>query len=79
MGRPKLYKNSEERKQAHNAQIQRYKAEKTKEIRANLPPEYTEKIKYITSKMNISRAQYIKNCIDATYNELTGGEDMQKD
>lgn len=73
------YKNSEERKQARNAQIQRYKAEKTKEIRANLPPEYTEKIEYITKELNISRAQYIKNCIDTTYNELTGGKDMQKD
>ena len=68
------YKNSEERKQARNAQIQRYKAEKTKEIRANLPPEYTEKLEYITSKMNISRAQFLKNCIDTEYNELRENE-----
>lgn len=74
MGRPKLYKNAEERKQAHNAQIQRYKAEKTREIRANLPPEYTEKIEYITQKMNISRAQFLKNCIDTVYNELKAQE-----
>lgn len=74
MGRPKLYKNAEERKQAHNAQIQRYKAEKTREIRANLPPEYTEKLEYITQKMNISRAQFLKNCIDTAYNELRDNE-----
>lgn len=68
------YKNAEERKEARNAQIQRYKAEKTKEIRANLPPVYAEKLEYISKKMNISRAQFLKNCIDTVYNELREDE-----
>ena len=68
------YKNAEERKEARNAQIQRYKAEKTKEIRANLPPVYAEKLEYISKKMNISKAQVLKNCIDTAYNELREDE-----
>lgn len=74
MGRPKLYKNAEDAHKAKIAQNARYKAEKTREIRANLPPEYTEKIEYITQKMNISRAQFLKNCIDTVYNELREDE-----
>ena len=77
MARPKKYKNTEEAYKAQLERNTRYKVEKTKEIRANLPPEYTEKIEYITQKMNISRAQYIKNCIDATYSELKEKEPQQ--
>lgn len=73
MGKQK-YKDTQEAYKARLANNQRYKAEKTREIRANLPPEYTEKIEYITQKMNISRAQFLKNCIDTVYNELKAQE-----
>ena len=70
MGRPKLYKNAEERKQAHNAQIQRYKAEKTREIRANLPPVYAEKLEYIAQRMNTSKAGVLKTLIEREFERL---------
>lgn len=79
MARPKKYKDTQE---AHRAQLERNKRyidEKTEMIRAHLPKGYKDKLEYITKELNISRAQYIKNCIDTTYNELTGGKDMQKD
>lgn len=73
MGKQK-YKDTQEAYKARLANNQRYKAEKTTEIRANLPKQYAEKIEYITEKMNISRAQFLKNCIDTAYNELRENE-----
>lgn len=73
MGKRK-YNNSEEAYKAKLANIQRYNAEKYKRVYADLPAEYTEKIEYITQKMNISRAQFLKNCIDTAYNELRENE-----
>ena len=68
------YKNADERKEARNAQIQRYKAEKTKEIRANLPPVYAERLEYIAQRMNTSKAGVLKMCIDRLYSEMQEGE-----
>lgn len=79
MARPKIYKDSEAKRQAQRANSKRYIEKNLAEIRAKLPKEYTDKIEYITKELNISRAQYIKNYIDTTYNELIGGKDMQKD
>ena len=73
MGKQK-YKDTQEAYKARLANNQRYKAEKTKEIRANLPPVYAEKLEYISKKMNISKAQVLKNCIDTVYNELRENE-----
>lgn len=79
MANIRKYKDTETKRLADNARKYRYNVENYTEIRARLPKEYNDKIEYITKEMNISRAQYIKNCIDATYNELIGGKDMQKD
>lgn len=68
------YKNADERKEARNAQIQRYKAEKTKEIRANLPPVYAEKLEYIAQRLNTSKAGVLKMCIDRLYMEMQENE-----
>lgn len=70
MANVRKYKNAQEAKEARNAQIQRYKAEKTREIRANLPPEYAEKLNICAERMNTSKAQVLKMCIDTLYNEL---------
>ena len=64
------YKNADERKEARNAQIQRYKAEKTKEIRANLPPVYAEKLEYIAQRMNTSKAGVLKMLIEREFERL---------
>ena len=64
------YKNADERKEARNAQIQRYKAEKTKEIRANLPPVYAEKLEYIAQRMNTSKAGVLKMLIEREFEKL---------
>ena len=52
----------------------RYIAEKTDEIRARLPRGYGEKLNKIAEKQGTSKAQAIKNAIDALYNELFGNE-----
>lgn len=78
MANIRKYKNTEEARQAHNAQKQRYLDENTDLIRTRLPKGYKEKLEYITKEMNISRAQYIKNCIDTTYNELVGKGSLQQ-
>lgn len=70
MARLRKYKNAQEAKEARNAQIQRYKSEKTREIRANLPPEYAEKLNICAERMNTSKAQVLRMCIDTLYNEL---------
>lgn len=72
MANVRKYKNAQEAKEARNAQIQRYKAEKTVNIQANLPPEYAEKLNICAEKMNISKAQVLRMCIDTLYNELEG-------
>lgn len=64
------YKNADERKEARNAQIQRYKAEKTKEIRANLPPVYAEKLEYIAQRLNTSKAGVLKTLIEREFERL---------
>lgn len=79
MGRPRKYKNTDEARAAENARKARYKAENQESIQAFLPKGYKEKLEYISKELNISRAQFLKNCIDTAYNELTGGKDMQKD
>ena len=73
MGKQK-YKDTQEAYRARLANNQRYKEEKTVNIQANLPPVYAEKLEYISKKMNISRAQFLKNCIDTVYNELRENE-----
>lgn len=74
MGKQK-YKDTQEAYKARLANNQRYKAENTENIQANLPKGYKDKLAYITEKMNISRAQFLKNCIDTAYNELKAQED----
>ena len=74
MANIRKYKNSEERKQAQREQRARYIDEKLVRIETKLPKEYGQKIEYITEKMNISRAQFLKNCIDTVYNELRENE-----
>ena len=74
MANIRKYKNSEERRQAQREQRARYIDEKLVRIETKLPKEYGPKIEYITQKMNISRAQFLKNCIDTVYNELRENE-----
>lgn len=74
MANIRKYKNTEERKQAQREQRARYIGEKLIRIETKLPKEYGPKIEYITQKMNISRAQFLKNCIDTAYNELRENE-----
>lgn len=74
MANIRKYKNTEEKRVADNARKYRYNVENYTEIRARMPKEYNEKIEYITQKMNISRAQFLKNCIDTAYNELRENE-----
>lgn len=70
MARPRMYKDAQEAKEAENARKARYKAEKTVNIQANLPKTYAEKLNICAEKMNISKAQVLKMCIDTLYNEL---------
>lgn len=50
-------------KRAHK----RYIAEKTTEVRAALPKEYAEKLNKIAEKRGCSKAQVLKDMIDAMY------------
>ena len=74
MANIRKYKNADERKKAQREQRARYIDEKLVRIETKLPKEYGPKIEYITQKMNISRAQFLKNCIDTVYNELKAQE-----
>lgn len=59
---------------AQKRAIKRYKAEKTDEIRANLPKGYAEKLHKIAEKAGTSKAQVLKNSIDMLYSEMFGNE-----
>lgn len=69
MGKQK-YKNTQEAYKAKLANNKRYKVEKTVNIQANLPPVYAEKLEYIAQRMNASKAQVLKMCIDRLYSEI---------
>ena len=70
MGRPRIYKNATEARQAENARKARYKVEKQDSIQAFLPKGYKEKLEYIAQRMNTSKAQVLKMCIDKLYSEM---------
>lgn len=69
MGKQK-YKDTQEAYKARLANNQRYKAKKTVNIQANLPPVYAEKLEYIAQRMNTSKAGVLKMCIDRLYLEM---------
>lgn len=69
MGKRK-YKDTQEAYKAKLANIQRYNAENYTRIRADLPHEYAEKLEYIAQRMNTSKAQVLKMCIDRLYSEM---------
>lgn len=52
----------------------RYIAEKTDTIKAALPRGYGEKLNKLAEIQGTSKAQALKNAIDALYNELCGNE-----
>lgn len=69
MGKQK-YKDTQEAYKARLIQNARYKAEKTKEIRANLPPVYAEKLEYIAQRLNTSKAGVLKTLIEREFERL---------
>lgn len=77
MANIRKYKDTEEAKQAQREQRSRYIEKNLIRIEVKIPKEYGPKLEYITKKMNISRAQFIKMCIDATYSELKEKELQQ--
>lgn len=74
MARPRIYKDAQEAKQAENARKARYKTENSESIQAWLPKGYKEKLNICAERMNISKAQVLKMCIDTLYNELESKE-----
>lgn len=74
MGRPRIYKDAAEARQAETARKARYNAENNKEIRAFLPKIYAEKLEYIAQRMNTSKAGVLKMCIDRLYSEMQENE-----
>lgn len=70
MANIRKYKDTIEARQAHNLQKQRYINEKMDVIKANLPKGYKEKLEYIAQRMNTSKAQVLKMCIDRLYSEM---------
>lgn len=77
MANIRKYKDTEEAKQAQREQRARYIEKNLIRIEVKIPKEYGPKLEYITKKLNISRAQFIKNCIDTTYSELKEKESQQ--
>lgn len=53
---------------------ERYIAEKTDRIQAYLPKGYGKKLNKLAEIQGTSKAQALKNAIDALYNELCGNE-----
>ena len=70
MGRPRIYKDATEARQAENARKARYNAENNKEIRAFLPKIYAEKLEYIAQRMNTSKAGVLKMLIEREFEKL---------
>lgn len=70
MGRPKIYKDATEARQAETARKARYNAENNKEIRAFLPKIYAEKLEYIAQRLNTSKAGVVKTLIEREFERL---------
>ena len=70
MGRPRIYKDAVEARQAENARKARYKVEKQDSIQAFLPKGYKEKLEYIAQRMNTSKAQVLKTLIEREFEKL---------
>lgn len=74
MANTRKYKNAEEAKQAQREQRARYIEKNLTEIKAKLPKEYKGKLEYIAQRMNTSKAQVLKMCIDRLYSEMQENE-----
>lgn len=74
MANTRKYKNAEGAKQAQREQRARYIEKNLTEIKARLPKEYGPKLEYIAQRMNTSKAQVLKMCIDRLYSEMQEGE-----
>lgn len=70
MGRPRIYKDAAEARQAETARKARYNAENNKEIRAFLPKIYGEKLEYIAQRLNTSKAGVLKMLIEREFEKL---------
>ena len=70
MGRPRIYKDATEARQAENARKARYKVEKQDSIQAFLPKGYKEKLVYIAQRMNPSKARVLKMLIEREFEKL---------
>lgn len=74
MGRPRIYKDAAEARQAENARKRRYNDENNVQIRVWTPKIYAEKLEYIAQRLNTSKAGVLKMCIDRLYSEMQEGE-----
>ena len=70
MGRPRIYKDATEARQAENARKARYKVEKQDSIQAFLPKGYKEKLEYIAQRLNTSKAGVLKMLIEREFERL---------
>lgn len=74
MARPKIYKDAESKRQAQRDNSKRYIEKNLIKIEARLPKEYGPKLEYIAQRMNTSKAQVLKMCIDRLYLEMQENE-----
>ena len=60
---------------AHKRAIKRYYEEKTDNIQVRLPKGYGKKVADLATKLNISKAQTIKNAVDMYFSSVFGDMD----
>ena len=70
MGRPRIYKDAAEARQAETARKARYNAENNVQIRVWTPKIYAEKLEYIAQRLNTSKAGVLKTLIEREFERL---------
>lgn len=70
MGRPRIYKDAAEARQAENARKRRYNDENNVQIRVWTPKIYAEKLEYIAQRLNTSKAGVLKMLIEREFERL---------
>lgn len=70
MGRPRIYKDAAEARQAETARKRRYNDENNIQIRVWTPKIYAEKLEYIAQRLNTSKAGVLKMLIEREFEKL---------
>lgn len=80
MARPRIYKDEDERRKAETARKAKFNTENNVQIKAYLKPEYAGKLNAISEKLQCSKAEVFRICLDRLYNELfPAGTDETQD